>query len=227
MNERINVLDIHIDKLTAKESMMHFVELIQSEPLGVIELVTADAIMQMDEVPGLKEDVGMFELVLAGDVMILESADVTEKQYLQETKKQTFLKMLLRYLHKNHKRIYLLVESEEEGEKFCDFLLHYYRGTQVGGMAKVSAENRADDMIVNAINGADIDCIISIMSSPLQEEFVIKNRNFMNARVWLGIGKEVIPMNEAGILQNRFTQFVIKKLLKKEIEKRKKPYQNL
>ena len=89
-------------------------------------------------------------------------------------------------------------------------------------MAKVSAKDRADDMIVNAINGADIDCVISSMSSPLQEDFVTKNRSILNANVWLGLGKGILPLNKAGTVQNRFTQFVIKKVFQKEMEKRKK-----
>lgn len=65
----------------------------------------------------------------------------------------------------------------------------YYRGTQIVGMAKVSAKNRADDMLINAINGEEVDCVLSALSSPLQEELISKNRNVMNARVWLGLGK--------------------------------------
>ena len=50
-------------------------------------------------------------------------------------------------------------------------------------MAKVSAKNRADDMLINAINGEEVDCVLSALSSPLQEELISKNRNVMNARV--------------------------------------------
>lgn len=222
MSGRINILDIDIDNFTAKEAMKRFVDSIQSEPISIIEMVTADSLMQMDEVPGLKGGVGYFDLVLAGDTTILESADVTEKKYLREIQERTFLKMLLRYINRNHKRVYLLVESEEEGQEFLRFLEYHCRGAQIGGMAKVSAMDRADDMIVNAINGADIDCVISAMSSPLQEDFVARNRSALNANVWLGLGKEILPLNKTGTVQNRFTQYVIKKVFKKEMEKRKK-----
>lgn len=222
MGGRINVLDIDIDNFTAKEAMKEFVDSMQSEPISVIEMVTADSIMQMDETPDLKGEVGYFDLVLAGDTTILESADIAEKKCLREIQERTFLKMLLRYINKNHKRVYLLVESEEEGQEFLRFLEYHYRGAQIGGMAKVSAKDRADDMIVNAINGADVDCVISAMSSPLQEDFVTKNRSVLNANVWLGIGKGILPLNKTGAMQSRFAQFVVKKVFQKEMEKRKK-----
>ena len=59
----------------------------------------------------------------------------------------------MRYLHKNHKRMYLLVESEEDGQEAFRYMQRTYSGIQLVGLAKVSAEGRADDMLVNAING--------------------------------------------------------------------------
>lgn len=132
--------------------------------------------------------------------------------------------MFLRFLHKNHKRAYLLVESEEEGKALYDYLERYYGGIQVSGMAKVSATNRADDMLVNAINGAEIDCILSVLSSPLQEDFAVKNQSLLNARVLLGLGKELLPVCSQGIVGGRVTQFLLKRIFKKEMEKRKRSF---
>ena len=87
-------------------------------------------------------------------------------------------------------------------------------------------EDRADDMVVNAVNGADIDCVISTMSSPLQEDFILKNRSILNAHVWLGLGKEVLDLKKTGIMLGRFTQFITKKIFQKEVERRKRNVSN-
>ena len=50
----------------------------------------------------------------------------------------------MRYLHKNHKRLYLLVESEEEGQEAFRYLQKAYSGVQLVGLAKVSAEGQRD-----------------------------------------------------------------------------------
>lgn len=222
MGDRINILDIDIDNFTAKESMKRFVSSMQSEPISIIEMVTADSLMQMDEVPGLKTCVSYFDLVLAADTTILESADIADAKNLREIQDRIFLKMLLRYIDRHHKRVYLLVESEAEGETFLHYLERYCKGAQIAGLAKVSALDRADDMIVNAINGADIDCVISSMSSPLQEDFVTKNKSTLNANVWLGLGKTIFPLSGVQAAQGRFAQYVVKKLFRKEIERRKR-----
>ena len=48
---------------------------------------------------------------------------------------------------------------------------------------------------------------LSALSSPLQEELISKNRNVMNARVWLGLGKDGIPVAAKGIGGSRIGQF--------------------
>lgn len=131
MSEKINVLDIDIDHCSAKEAMKEAIAYMDSEPVNIIEMVTVDGLMEIGEVPELKENIGEFDIVLAGDKTILEAADITEHRCLQETEDKTFLRMFLRYLHKNHKRVYLLVESEEEGQEFYSHLENSYRGIQI------------------------------------------------------------------------------------------------
>lgn len=222
MNEKLNVLGIYIDHCTAKEAMKEAVGYMESEPVNIIDMVTVDAVMEMDEKSGLKEEICAFDLLLAGDKTILEAADITERRCLQETEDHLFVKMFLRYLHKNRKRVYLLVESEEEGRILFDYLERCYSGVQVGGMAKVSAQNRLDDMLVNAINGAEVDCVLSVLASPLQEELAVKNREVLNTRILLGLGKELLPMHTQRMGFGKITRFMMNHLFKKEMEKRKK-----
>ena len=221
MSEKINVLDIEIDELTAKEAMRESMEYISSEPVSVIELVTVDGLMQISEVQNLKESLNQFDLVLAGDKTILEAAEITERKFLQETENKTFLKMFMRYLHKNHKRVYLLVETEEEGERLYNYMERRYSGIQIVGLAKVAAENSADDMLVNAINGGEVDCAFSLLSAPLQEEFIVRNKGVLNIRVWLGVGKDILPIEHIKT-RGKVTKFIMNRIFKKEIEKRKK-----
>ncbi len=167
MSEKINVLDVEINELTAKEALRESIRYMESEPVNIIEMVTVDSLMQLSSVQNLIEDVRYFDLMLAGDKTILEAADVTERKILQET------------------------------------------------------EN-ADDMLVNDINGSEVDCVLSALSAPLQEEFIVKNKGVLNARVWLGLGRGTLPMKGQSTGRGRLTRFVEKHIFKKEIEKRKR-----
>lgn len=222
MNGKINVLDIDFDNLTAKEAMKQTVGYFESEPVSIIEMMTADGLMTMDELPGLKEDICRFNLVLAGDKTILEAAEITDRRCTQEIETNLFLKMLFRYMHKNHKRVYILVETEEDGQEYYAQLESNYSGIQIAGLAKVSASARADDMLVNAINGAEVDCVISALPAPLQEEFIAKNKNVLNTNIWLGLGQTIKPVGGIKNAPGRLTQFIVKRIFKKEIEKHRR-----
>lgn len=219
MNEKINVLNVNIDSCTAKEAMKETIAFLETEPVSVIEVVSVDGLMQMNDLPELKEKLNEFDLVLPGEKLILETAE--EARMPKEIDMSLYLKMFMRYLHKNHKRIYLLVESEEEGQETFRYMQKAYSGIQLIGLAKVSAEGRADDMLVNAINGSEVDCILSALSTPLQEDFIAKNRNLLDARVWIGVGQKVFAARKPGLGQGKIAKYLLNHFFKREMEKNK------
>lgn len=219
MNEKINVLDVNIDSCTAKEAMKETIAFLESEPVSVIDVVSVDGLMQMNDLPELKAKMNEFDLVLPGEKLILEAAE--EARLPKEIDIKLYLKMFMRYLHKNHKRIYLLVESEEEGQEAFRYMQRTYSGIQLVGLAKVSAEGRADDMLVNAINGSEVDCILSALSVPLQEDFIAKNRNLLDARVWVGVGNRMFSDHRQGLSHGKLAKFLLNHIFKREMEKNK------
>ena len=234
MNEKINVLDVNIDSCTAKEAMKETIAFLESEPVSVIDVVSVDGLMQMNDLSELKARMNEFDLVLPGEKLILEAAE--EARLPKEIDIKLYLKMFMRYLHKNHKRMYLLVESEEDGQEAFRYMQRTYSGIQLVGLAKVSAEGRADDMLVNAINGSEVDCILSALSVPLQEDFIAKNRNLLDARdsdfiaknrnlldarVWVGVGNRMFSDHRQGLGHGKLAKFLLNHIFKREMEKNK------
>lgn len=219
MNEKINVLDVNIDSCTAKEAMKETIAFLESEPVSVIDVVSVDGLMQMNDLSELKARMNEFDLVLPGEKLILEAAE--EARLPKEIDIKLYLKMFMRYLHKNHKRMYLLVESEEDGQEAFRYMQRTYSGIQLVGLAKVSAEGRADDMLVNAINGSEVDCILSALSVPLQEDFIARNRNLLDARVWVGVGNRMFSDHRQGLGHGKLEKFLLNHIFKREMEKNK------
>lgn len=222
MNERITVLDIGVNDYTAKHAMKQTMQYLQTEALNIIEMVTADTLMYAKEELTLKEDIECCDLVLPGEKEILEAANITEKKHLQEVKNGTYLKLFLHYLHKNHLRAYLLVENESEGEEIRNYLMKSYKGIQIVGVGNFHLDDCSDDLIANAVNGSEADCVISFMPSPFEEAFVVRNRSLLNARVWLSVGRLLRPFYREKNRKGRLTQFIIHRIFKHEIEKNRK-----
>ena len=225
MDQTVNVLNVRLDNYTAKDAMKLITEYIETEPLNTIEVVTPDVLMRASEMEGVKELIEQYDMVIAGDDAILESAQVNEKKK-QDVRNRLFLKMVFRYFHKNHVRIYLLADTEEEIQKMKAYFDEERRGIEIVGSSVVPDDDSADDMIINEINGAEVDCILAGLSSPVQEYFLGRCKNVLNAKIWLGIGKIELFLTDKIPLKDALKDFIEKKVLKRKIELEKKKQEN-
>lgn len=225
MNETICVLDVNIDNCSAKQAMKASVEYMSTAVTNVVELVTIETLMCVRDKPELRKAIEQSDLVLPAQTEILEAAGIADVRHMQEIKTQVYLKMYLKYLHKNHSRVYLLVETEEEVDRLTACLFSRYRGIQLAGAAKVAPGAGTDDMLVNAINGGEVDCVIAVLSSPVQEEFISRNRSLINARMWLGAGKAMEPIYKGRTRGGRVASFFDRLFFKREIEKNRREMQ--
>lgn len=222
MNERIRVLDVKIDNCSAKQAMKASVEYMGTAVTNVVELVTIDALMYAKDEPDLRNAIEQSDLVLPGQKEILEAAGIVEARRIQETSAQTYLRMYLKYLHKNHSRVYLLVETDAEVDELTECLSSHYRGIQIAGAAKVAGGAETDDMLVNSINGGEVDSVISILSSPVQEEFITRNRSLINARMWLGAGKLMEPIYKERPRSRSLLFYIDRLFFKRETRKNRR-----
>ena len=78
------------------------------------------------------------------------------------------------------------------------------------------------DMIVNKINGAETDCILSVLPSPLQENFIQENKPVLDAGVWMGLGEGIKTSRQKNDKKTRLLDFFVKFKLKSEIKRQGK-----
>ena len=172
MKERINVLSTEMDCITAKEAMLKAIAFLERESVDIIEVLSMSALMRArDEDEWIRSTSG-FGLILPGETEILEAAGETDRIKLREAENQTFIKMFMKYLQKNRKRVFLLAESEEKLNTVENAMKYYDKGIFLTGHALIKeGENREED-VVNEINGTETDCILSVLTSQNQENFI-------------------------------------------------------
>lgn len=225
MNDKITVLDIGINFYTAKQAMKQTMQYMKTEPLNVIEMITADTLMCAREDLELRENLSGCDMVFAGEKEVLEAAGVTEKGVLKEAEESIYLKLFLHYLHKNRLSVFVLAEEEPELKEVEVFLKKKYKGIHIAGMRNFANDSCSEDMIINAVNGSEADCVIALLLSPFQQAFVIKNRNLLNTRVWLGVGKLLNSLYKDDEHKGRLVKFIMRHIFRREMEKRRKEIQ--
>ena len=113
------------------------------ESVDIIEVLSMSALMRArDEDEWIRSTSG-FGLILPGETEILEAAGETDRIKLREAENQTFIKMFMKYLQKNRKRVFLLAESEEKLNTVENAMKYYDKGIFLTGHALIKeGENR-------------------------------------------------------------------------------------
>lgn len=221
MEEKINIFDVEIDGFTAKAAMQAAVEYMQSESISTVEIVTLDMLMQGQDSPEWKEKTKEIDMVLPGEREILEAAEVLDRNLLKDVTNKVFLKMFLRYLQKNQKKLFLLAQTEQELDSLEQTLETYNRGIAIVGHGILDSKGESVEDVVNKVNGAETDCIFSVLPSPLQEDFITTNSALLNARIWLGCGS-ALAQNYGERCQGGIRRFFMKRVFRYQVGKQKK-----
>ena len=188
MADSIEVMGVVLDCLTAKEAMLRAMQFMENDLVDTIEILSMKDLMNGREDTEWQDLVNECGLVMPGEAEILKAADAGGENVERETADHVFIKLFLKYLQKNQKKIFLLAETEEDLQDTTDALRRYNRGIRLAGSGVVKPEDNRDESVVNEINGTETDCILSVLAAPYQEQFISRNRALLNAKVWLGCG---------------------------------------
>lgn len=222
MCEKIEVLGIQLDGYTAKEAMQETIRCLETEPISTIEILAGASVIELMETGDLRDKLSRMDLLVVGDRTLLDLSGIEDKTLLREAESNLFLKMFLRYLKKGHKKVFLLAPNEERKKKFQEYLERYYSGIEISGAEIVEDKPGMSDMIVNKINGAETDCILSVLPSPLQENFIQENKPVLDAGVWMGLGEGIKTSRQKNDKKTRLLDFFVKFKLKSEIKRQGK-----
>lgn len=163
MIEKMNIFDVEIPILTAKEAMIRAMQYLESESVDTIELVSMDMLMKERENAQWKEQINALTMLLPENTEILKAAEIENEKLFRETEENVFLKMFMKYMQKNHKKIFLLADSEENLGKVEAVLSRHNRGIRVTGQMVISENEEQIQDAINAINGTETDCILSVL----------------------------------------------------------------
>lgn len=207
MDEKIQVLGVKFDNYSAKEALQHIVQYMKEESIQVVEMISLDTLKSLLLQEEWEDKIETFDMTLAGDKAILEAAEVVDEKRLKEAEVSLFFKMFMRYLHSEKATVFILAEDETVLDEVQNYIEKNFSKIKIVETATVVEQSVSEDMVLNLINGVEPDCILAAMSSPYQQDFIIRNRLMLNSRVWFGVGTKVAPIRKKSGLQKIKDQF--------------------
>lgn len=216
MSKKIQVLGIEIDNYTIREMMLLLEDYISSEGLHIVQIITPELLLLASEHDQIKEMIDKVDLQVIGDVSILEVVSPSHEQQQSEVQKKELEELFLRSLIRKKKTVYWIGHTEEQLAMFKDYMNENYPDLVLVGQFAGKIEEDDTDYILNDINSVAPDVLLLNLSSPLQENFVFRNRNRFNAKLCICIG---LHMKSKFLSRKKSSK--IKSLIDQTIFKRK------
>lgn len=155
-------------------------------------------------------------LTIIGEEEILHAAGIDTAERKNEVRTHLFFQEFMKRIERNHKTVFLLTDEAERMDLLTDWLTEHHEN-KLSIVGKQTMETAATDWdrVVNEINAASPDVVLSLIRSPVQEEFLAKNRRRLNVRIWYGIaGKDLTDAENYGLkgrLRRRIRGFILKR----------------
>ena len=218
MIKKIDILGIQLDNYTVREAIMRVEAWYDNNMLNVIEMVSMQMLTESETDPVLKEVISSLNLAVIGEKGILQAAGADTMQRIRETEENDFSNEFFKRVERNRKSVFIIGETQAAVDELKQELEKEYPKLVLAGAA--ATENCVGDLegVINELNAATPDVIISIIPSPKQEYFLVEHRDKINANVWYGIGGFEVHRKRSKI-KGFFWNLVHRVRLKNSIEK--------
>lgn len=191
MIKQIQLLGMTFPNYSLRDELQLAQEALHSERLCMFLTMSMQSLMKVSS-SGSDEEKSFVEqadLIVVEDPEILSVAGITSNQRIREASDHLFFTELMKRLQRGQQQVYLVAAKNAALDKIKEILAQRYEKLKIVG--QYSIEEYPDDLdrMINEINSAAPDIIVSVMPTPQQEEFLMKNRSKLLAKLWYGLGE--------------------------------------
>ncbi len=191
MIKQIQLLGMTFPNYSLRDELQLAQEALHSERLCMFLTMSMQSLMKVSS-SGSEEEKSFVEqadLIVVEDPEILSVAGITSNQRIREASDHLFFTELMKRLQRGQQQVYLVAAKNAALDKIKEILAQRYEKLKIVG--QYSIEEYPDDLdrMINEINSAAPDIIVSVMPTPQQEEFLMKNRSKLLAKLWYGLGE--------------------------------------
>ncbi|MDO5423603.1 MAG: WecB/TagA/CpsF family glycosyltransferase [Eubacteriales bacterium] len=190
MSEKIEILGIRLDSMSTQEALEKARGFLEGDALRIIGMVTSGVLLATEESEEYRQQIEQLNLSVIREREVLEAAGITAPERLWEAEENWFLASFLEYLSEAGRSLVLVAETPADRERLKKELREAYPHLEVAGSFSFEETAAEDpDALLNRLNGIAADVILAALPYPLQENFAYLNRQKLNSRIWIGIGK--------------------------------------
>ena len=216
MIRTIDVAGIRLDNYTVREAIMNLERDMSDHGFHTIEEVNTELLMLAGNDEAVRVALMTMEHTVISETGILEAVGSLNYQRKHEIEHHDFFYELMRRIERGHKSVYLIGDVQSRMDFIKQRIMELYPRSVFVGETALETWDGAMDAVVNEINASTPDVVISILPSPMQEHFLLENKDKLSANLWYGMGTMEFSDTKKGIL-SVLQSLIRKNKLKKRI----------
>ena len=189
MVKKIEILGMNLNSYTVQEAMLQLEEYWNKTIMSTIENISMETLVKAHGDDLVKSCIENLDLAVICDKEILKAAGAASRQQMQEAAENGFFKEFMRRTIESGRVVYLLGETCEQVELLQNFLKEAYPALIITGTYALSECTGDYDAVINEINIASPDVILSVIPNPAQEYFLKDHKEKLSAKIWYGMGE--------------------------------------
>lgn len=192
MIKEITVAGIKLNSYTALENLTKIGNRLDSNVFTTVEEVYMRTLLLAKEDEVVKNTIESLDVTVIAENGVWDAVGENTSLRRREIEKREFFFQLMRILQRNNYSIYVLGQTLQEVALSCEYIAEEFPRLNVVGAKALEECIGADEGIINDINMAAPDVVISVLPSPMQEHFLAEHKAMMSTRLWYGIGSGMI-----------------------------------
>ncbi len=188
MIKEITVAGIKLNNYTALENLTQIGKNIDNHVFTAIQEVYMRTLLLAQEDDVVKAAIEMADVTVISEVGILDAVGETTILHKREIEKREFFFQLMKILERGNFTVYILGDEEGEVEQAVNYITEEFPRLDIVGTQLIEDTPGAAEAAINEINLVAPKVIISVLSSPFQEKFLVENRAMLSSNIWYGMG---------------------------------------
>lgn len=207
--KRITLREVSVSYDTVHEQLRMVEQFLNEEALHTIGTITSRLLTcaRNDEI--VRKMTEAYDIAVLGEGKLLRGSGIDSAQRIREIRSFDFYEEVLMLLSRRKSTIFLLSDTVERLSAFKSCLGEMHEKMTILGDAALTEHIDDADGIVNEINAAMPDIVLSVISSPEQEYFLFSHRHMIGARLWYSIGDFEKLHKKIGKSSSFFKRFVV------------------
>ena len=216
----IDVLGMHITDYSIKEAIGLAMKYTSNGVMNTIFYVSSQVLLEAGEDAQQKEWLESMDMLLYGEPTVLDVLGENTRERKHEIRQDMFLHAFIKKIARAGLKVYLVSDTADKMDPLERYLYDLHSNVKIVGKYLWNEADEPVENLINELNDASPDVVISKLPYLTQERLICENRKLINVNLWIALLHErVIDKKRKVQFGSKLDFMFYKRLFKRKVNK--------